>query len=251
MSIQVLSPWLRIVSRPAASRRVVFFSHGGGAASFYRPLARALPDGIEGVLVQYPGREDRINEPHHRTMEQLADSLAEVVGVLFDRPVWFFGHSMGASVAHEVTRRLTARAGALPERLVVSGRPGPSRQSSDNLHLDDDLLWKDVCRLGGTDPELLAMPEVRAIALPAIRADYRLVETYRPSCTTDLTVPISCCYGEEDPEVSRVDAEAWRDVTTGDVDVHSFPGGHFYLRDESETALVEWLAAQIDERNLR
>ncbi|MBZ4497902.1 alpha/beta fold hydrolase [Dermacoccus sp. Tok2021] len=233
------------MTRPGSSRRVVFFPHGGGGASFYHPLARALPDDIEGVLVQYPGREDRINEPPPCTMEQLADSLTEAVGVLFDRPVWFFGHSMGASVAHEVTRRLTVRSGPLPKRLVVSGRPGPSRQTSDDLHLDDERLWNDVCRLGGTDSQLLAMPEVRAMVLPAIRADYRLVETYRPTRATDLTVPVSCCYGENDPEVSRLDAEAWREATTDSVDVHSFPGGHFYLRNESEAALIDWLASEI------
>ena len=87
------------------------------------------------------------------------------------------------------------------------------------------------------------------MVLPIMRADYRLVETYRPSLSADLTIPVSCCYGREDPDMSCVEAEAWREVTTGEFELQSFPGGHFYLRNESEAALVAWLGTRVHERN--
>lgn len=240
--------WLRVYfPRPEATRRLLIFPHGGGSASFYRPLARELPLDVEGVIVQYPGREDRLEDPHCTTMDSLVEDLAEAVGCLFDRSVTFFGHSMGASVAHEVTRRLTHRGAALPQRLIASGRPGPERQTPDDKHLDDDRLWDDVCRLGGTHERLLELPEVRAMVLPSIRADYRLVETYEATLEADLTIPVSAIHGVADPEVSDVDARAWAGTTTGAFDVRGFEGDHFYLRNRGEQALIGWLGARLEQ----
>lgn len=246
MSTDVPNPWLRgYFPRPLARRRVVFFPHGGGSASFYRPLVRALPDDIEGLVVQYPGREDRLGEPCHTDMAGLVKPLAEALARLDDKPVWFFGHSMGASVAHETARLLGPAGGTLPERLVVSGRPGPARQRPDDKHLDDERLWNDVCRLGGTDERLLRMPGVREMTLPALRADYRLVGAYRPAPGRDLTVGVSVCYGADDPEVDAVDAAAWAAVTSAGTELVRFPGGHFYLREAAQAELTGWLAERL------
>lgn len=238
----VLNTWLRtFFPRPGATTRLVLFPHAGGSASFYRPLARALPEHVEAVVVQYPGREDRRQEEPCDAMDQLVAALTEALDSLADKPVRYFGHSMGASVAHEVTRRRADRGGSLPEHLIVSARPGPARQKPGDKHLDGDRLWADVRGLGGTDPRLLDMPEVRAMALPMIRADYRLIETYRAGPGADLDIPVTACFGDHDPEVTREDAEAWRAVTTGPFGVTCFAGDHFYLRNGSAGALVDWL----------
>ncbi|MEV7794616.1 alpha/beta fold hydrolase [Streptomyces sp. NPDC087512] len=239
----VLNSWLRTFwPRPDAALSMVFFPHAGGSAGFYRPLAQELPEHVEPVIVQYPGRADRAQDTPCRTMDELADTLAEALVPLDGKPVWFFGHSMGASVAHEVARRLAARGGPRPRHLIVSSRPGPARQRPGDKHLDDDRLWSDVCALGGTDSRLLAMPEIRAIALPAIRADYRLIETYRPVPGTDLDIPVTACFSDGDPEVDREDMEAWRPVTTGPFAMERFCGGHFYLCDSGRRPVVDWLA---------
>ncbi|MBB1257458.1 thioesterase II family protein [Streptomyces alkaliterrae] len=250
MSSEPPNPWLRrYFPRPGAGRRVVFFPHGGGSASFYRPLVRELPDGVEGVVVQYPGREDRIGDPCRTDMPGLVEPLAEALTELDDKPVWFFGHSMGASVAHEVTRLLGRAGEAVPERLVVSGRPGPSRQRPDDKHLDDERLWADVCQLGGTDPQLLQIPGVREMTLPVLRADYRLVGTYRPEPGRHLSVPVSVCYGTEDPEVDTADAAAWAEVTSAHTELVRFPGGHFYLRGTARAEFTHWLARRLHGRS--
>ncbi|MCE7079572.1 thioesterase II family protein [Streptomyces sp. ST2-7A] len=246
MSTDVPNPWLRgYFPRPEAVRRLVFFPHGGGAASFYRPLVRDLPEGVEGMVVQYPGREDRIGEPCCTDMPGLVEPLAKALTQLDDKPVWFFGHSMGASVAHEVTRLLGTAGEALPERLIVSGRPGPSRQRPDDKHLDDEQLWADVCRLGGTDAQLLQMEGLREITLPMLRADYHLVGTYRPGTGRDISVPVSVCYGTEDPEVDAAGAAAWAEATSAQTELSAFPGGHFYLRGPALDELTHWLARRL------
>ncbi|WP_435544812.1 thioesterase II family protein [Actinopolyspora sp. H202] len=245
----IRNAWLRtFFPRPNATLRLLFFPHAGGSASFYRSVAGALPEHVEPVIVQYPGREDRINEELRVDMDELVADLTEALDPLTDKPMWFFGHSMGASVAHEVTRLLTARDRPVPEHLIVSARPGPPRQRCDDKYLDDERLWADVREMGGTDAGLLAMPEVKAMALPMIRSDYRLIETYRARLDADLDIPLTACFSDRDPEVGREDAEAWRTATVGPFAVESFTGGHFYLREESERAVVDWLTERTGNR---
>src|SRR4051794_17447704 len=89
---------------------LVCFPHAGGAAGSYFPLSRALAPSLEVWAVQYPGRQDRRHEPLIGDIPPLADRAAgHVLAALArrpGRPAAFLGHSMGASVAFEVARRL-------------------------------------------------------------------------------------------------------------------------------------------------
>ena len=130
--------WLRRF-HPAADApvRLVCFPHAGGSASFYFPGSAALADGCDVSALQYPGRQDRRHEPNVDDIGVLADRIAPVLEPLFDRPVVFFGHSMGAVLAFEVARRLEAR-GHEPALLFASGRRAPSTVREENVHQRDD-----------------------------------------------------------------------------------------------------------------
>ncbi|GIJ79617.1 pyochelin biosynthetic protein PchC [Micromonospora phaseoli] len=223
--------WLRCYRpRPAATVRLVCFPHATGSAPFYRSWARELPDGVELLAVQYPGRLDRIGEPPLTAMALLADMITEVLAPRRDLPVALFGHSMGAAVAYEVARRLERRQGGPLAHLFVSGRPAPCHHRPGIKHLGpDDVLWAELRRLGGTDPAALDNPQLRAAVLPTLRADYQLIESYRPVAGDQLVTPISALVGDVDTEAAVDEVAAWAGYTRAAFDLTVFDGDHFYL----------------------
>ncbi|GGS09018.1 oleoyl-ACP hydrolase [Streptomyces aureoverticillatus] len=230
--------WLRrTLPRPAARTTLVCFPHAGGTASFFAPWAKLLPPDVELVAVQYPGRQDRLAERPVATMPKLADAVTNALrsGVRADRELVFFGHSMGAALAWETALRMEAAPGPAPRQVFVSGRYGPSRQRPGTLHLlPEEAFVDEIRQLGGTEPQLLTNPDLRALVLPAIRADYRLIETYEPDLTARLRCPIGVFTGDQDPEVGPEDVESWREAGTGDFSAVVLPGDHFYLTDHAE-----------------
>ena len=210
--------------------RLVCFPHAGGAATAYLPLARALEPEVDTLAMQYPGRQDRRHEPCLESVDALADAALEAVLGIADRPFALFGHSMGASVAFEVTHRLR-REGLTPTALFVSGRTAPSCMRTDRVHMrGDDALLAEIAELGGTDRALLESAEIRRMVLPALRADYRAAESYRWSGgEPPLTIPLHVHVGDRDPKVRVDEARAWRAQTDGRFTLTTYPGGHFYL----------------------
>ncbi|GGS12929.1 oleoyl-ACP hydrolase [Streptomyces humidus] len=222
---------------PEAAHRLVCFPHAGGSASYYLPVATALSPSVDVVAVQYPGRQDRRSEPLIDDIGTLADQVHEVLRGWDDRPLTFFGHSMGALVAFEVARRSEAE-GSGPLRLFASGRRAPSRHRDENVHLrDDDGVIAEIKSMSGTDDRLLGDEELIRMILPALRGDYRAVETYRcaPGATVDC--PVTALVGDIDPKTSIDEARDWEKHTTADFDLQVFPGGHFYLNSRSADVL--------------
>ncbi|WP_190200590.1 alpha/beta fold hydrolase [Streptomyces djakartensis] len=222
--------WLRRY-RPSTApvARLACFPHAGGSASAFLPLIRELPQEIEVLAVQYPGRQDRRAEPLVDSIEQLAAPLADVLQAQTGPPLVLFGHSMGATVAYEVARILEQR-GAGPAALVVSGRRAPTVNTVSAVHLyDDDRLIEELRSLDGTDSSLLSDPELLELVLPAIRNDYRAVGHYVHRPGTPLACPLTVLTGADDPNVSAAEAAAWSQVAAADPHVHTWPGGHFFL----------------------
>lgn len=223
---------------PGAAIRLVCLPHAGGSASFFLPVSAALSPAIDVLAVQYPGRQDRLREPMIDDLGDLADAVVTALTPWLDRPFAFFGHSMGATLAFEVTRRLEQGAGPAPLHLFASGRRAPSRHRDENVHLGgDDRIIAELTELSGTDTRVLGEEEMLRMVLPAIRNDYRATETYRYRPGPPLSCPITVLTGDADPKTSLEEAEAWRDHTTGPFDLRVYPGGHFYLADHQSEVL--------------
>ncbi|MEW2417703.1 alpha/beta fold hydrolase [Streptomyces sp. NPDC046866] len=238
------SVWLRRYGDAhAGAPRLVCFPHAGGSASFYFPVAQALAPGVDVLAVQYPGRQDRRGEPLIDSIAVLADriftELAALVSAEPDVPLYLFGHSMGATVAFEVTRRLQDAALPGPVLLFASARRAPSRTRADRVHTrDDDGLIQELRRLSGTDARVLGNEEIMRMAIPSIRNDYRAVETYRAEPGTRIDTPVCVLVGDSDPTTTLAEARAWEEHTSAGIELRVFPGGgHFYLADRPQEVL--------------
>ncbi|GAB3833043.1 thioesterase II family protein [Dactylosporangium cerinum] len=226
------SQWLRNLFPTAKNdARLMCFPHAGGAASYYLPMAKALASVADVTAIQYPGRQDRRSESPIGDIGTLADRIVEVLDPIpGERPVAFFGHSMGAVVAFEVARRLEDLRANTPVVLFASGRRAPSiqRQEAVGKYSDDGLI-AEIRALDGTNSSMLHDDELVRMILPAVRADYRAIESYVCAPEAVIARPIVAILGTEDPRVSLSDAQAWESHTTGKFDLHTLPGNHFYI----------------------
>lgn len=226
---------------PSGRLRLVCLPHAGGAASYFRDWSKRLREGVELWAVQYPGRENRLGDPLPADMDSLVDDVTEGIRGLLDRPVVIFGHSMGALVGYEVAQRLTgAGEHDAVRRLVVSGsaaphlaRPYPGQENASLL--SDEQLVQAVKRFGVDGLQLLDDADMRSVLLPAIRNDYRLVQSFIAEPRDVMDVEVTALVGREDSFVDAEEARAWSSVTNSQFSFRAFPGGHFYLtqfRDE-------------------
>jgi medium-chain acyl-[acyl-carrier-protein] hydrolase len=214
--------------------RLVCVPYAGGAASAFRLWPHCLPNWAELCAVQLPGREQRHREALTTEMPVAVNAVTEALVALSDVPLVIFGHSMGAIVAYETARLLQRRHGISIRHLIVSGRRAPHVASPrpDMHDLPRAGLVDQLRRLNGTPGDVLNDGEMLDIMLPIIRADFKLIETYRPSDAVPLGCPVTAIGGDADPDVSPAMLQDWRVTTSNAFDTRVFPGDHFYLNSQ-------------------
>ncbi|MFD5202970.1 thioesterase II family protein [Streptomyces sp. NPDC058375] len=215
--------------------RLVCFPHAGGAVTSFTGLARALAPDVEVLGVQYPGRQDRHREQPVGDIPRMAEAIAGELGELLSdgRPCALLGHSMGALVAFEVA--LLMRGGQASKditRLFASGRVAPAGGPIPGDLVTGDELLTELQRMGGIGADVLNDPEVLAMIMPVVEADYRALAAYRMTAGSSLDCPVTVLTGDADPVVSPEEAARWQDITSAPTQLHVFPGGHFYLQDQ-------------------
>jgi pyochelin biosynthesis protein PchC len=220
--------------RPRAWLRLVCLPHAGGAATAFRSWSDALPSWIELSCVQYPGRHDRIGEPFAADLPTLVTEV--VTDLPADGMLALFGHSMGATIAFEAARRTR------PVHLFLSA-PGTDREPLD--FATDEQLLAEVKRFGGAGASLLDHPEIRRMALPAIRNDLKMVAAHKIADGPPLDCPITVLIGDSDHTCSAADAKRWAEQTTAEFSLQVFPGGHHYFEDAG-IRIVEMVAGKLE-----
>jgi medium-chain acyl-[acyl-carrier-protein] hydrolase len=223
-----------IVFRPAplARVRLFCFPYAGGGTSTFRTWPAALGPEIELAAILLPGRERRLSEPPVSHLPTLVEMLAQSIQGYMDLPFAFYGHSMGALVSFELARHLRREGARSPAHLFLSGHRSPSRRDNPypvTYDLPDAEFIESLRRLEGTPEEVLQNRELLRLLMPALRADFEIVNTYVYTPEPPLDCPISIFGAWQDKEAGRDDLEGWREQTTREFRLRMMPGGHFFL----------------------
>jgi medium-chain acyl-[acyl-carrier-protein] hydrolase len=229
----MMDSWIVTFRRTSNARvRLLCFPHAGGGPSAFAQWSRQLPSAVAVCALQAPGRERRLAEPPMSSLPALVQALAPVLRNYDDLPAAFFGHSLGSLVAFELTRELRRQGGPQPVRLLVSGCSAPHipRRRPQLHQLSDAGLVRALRRLAGTSEEILDHPELMAMLLPILRADFAMSETYVYSAEPPLGCGISALGGRDDAEVTVDELAGWGAHTNGRFKLRLFDGDHFFLQ---------------------
>ena len=240
--------WI-VIPRPVRSPKVhlLCFPHGGGGATTFSAWPGNLPEDVEVCALQLPGRGRRLFEAAATSIDQIIESLLVAFQPFPKTPVALFGHSFGAWVAFEFARRLQSD-GIVVAHLFVSGQTAPQLPDPEPpiCHLSDQEFISEVReRYEGLPEELLRDDEMMALLLPALRADFKMKETYRYVAGPLLECPISSFWGEEDGSVSADELAAWRNQTCGAFSCRMLQGSHF-LADDALESMLKFLRADLE-----
>lgn len=231
---------------PAPALRLFCFPYAGAGASVFRDWRLPEDLGVELWAVQPPGRENRRNEPSIRRMPVLVRSCAdELAPLLEDTPYAFFGHSMGALVAFELARLRQSRGERLPVHLFLSAHRAPDRPPKRGpvSTLPDDEFLERLLEMVGSSRTAVVDLDLLLMLAPMIRADLELCEHYRYRPGPPLATPMTCFAAIDDSEVDVPDVAAWQLYTTGAFRLHTYTGGHTFLRDHAAQLCAEMGAA--------
>jgi medium-chain acyl-[acyl-carrier-protein] hydrolase len=227
-------------SSPATTFRLFCFPYAGGGASIFRKWQISLPEEIEVVAVQLPGRENRFNEKPIGQLQALTQSLCEHIQLFFDKPFAFFGHSNGALICFELARTLQRMHLPLPEFVILSAKKPPhidiDRRNISQLS-DNDLI-KELERRSGTPRELLQNYEFMQLLAPMLRADFELSENFIYSNDILLDSPTILFHGVDD-EITMEQTIRWQELLLKPAEITKFSGGHFFINEQSEQVLIE------------
>jgi medium-chain acyl-[acyl-carrier-protein] hydrolase len=225
---------------PGAWLRLFCFPYAGGGASIFHSWADQLPSDIETIGIQMPGLESRIMEPPIETISMAVEMLLPEIYSKLDKSFVFFGHSLGAFISFELTRRLRERYGLQPLHLFVAGIRAPQVLNSKPPMYglpEVDFLKELQCRYSGIPEEILENPDILQLMLPGLRASLKMYECYEYMEGDPLNCDITAFGGNEDNTTRRKDLEAWRHQTNRSFSLQMLPGSHFFINSEQELFL--------------
>lgn len=229
------NPWLvRRPSRPEARLRLVCFGHAGSGPSAYARWGAVSPPEVDLWVVSLPGRETRASERPITRFGALISALAWHLGPALEPPFAFYGHSLGALLAHGLALRLT-RAGAPGPvwlGLGACGAPPAPREDPPLSSLPDEALLMALDRrYGGIPAAVRDDPDLRAFVLPPMRADLAVLESWALEPGPPLQMPCRAFTGHADPLIRAPEMRGWEDRVGGPLAWTALEGDHFFNRD--------------------
>ncbi|XP_074049012.1 S-acyl fatty acid synthase thioesterase, medium chain [Macrotis lagotis] len=227
---------------PGSAFKLICFPWAGGGSNHFAKWGKTFPHSIEVSSIRLPGRECRSKEPFATNINLLVGEISNVLlPMLQDVPFAFFGHSMGVYLAFLTALHLKDNYKLQPVHFFVSSGTPPHKMDflsfPDMSSVSEDQIIHFFMNNGGTPKEVLENKELLEIFFPIFKGDIQLLKSYffaKPSKAL-LSCDITCFSGTE--EVGN-EVEGWKELTSGNVESHKLPGGHFYLTNPSNETFI-------------
>ena len=231
---------MRARDAPPPQVRVVCFPSAGSGACLFHGWGAVLPDWMEVLPVELPGRNTRTRERMPVRLTEMHSSGARGGGPVFisrrslpnppqtefnalirdlvrdlaptlcsgGMPYALVGHSFGAWVAYELARALPL---AGPEHDI-----DPQGASLAALCDEPDAFWRRFEARYGRNPDLQS-DVMRRFVMPLLRADFTCLESYRgpPAGAAPLACPLTATGARGDARYTPQQVRAWAQHTTG------------------------------------
>lgn len=215
--------------------KLICIPYAGATGMVYLKWKKYLSDNYDLIPIDLPGRGRRISEPFLESIEEVVEDIISQIEKLPDKHFVYalYGHSMGCLVIYELVQRLRLKNYPMPVHVFLSGRHPPhygvDRIISDMSDMD---FFEEISKYGGTPTEFFQHKELLDIFLPILKSDYKLVEKYdfRP-CEEKIPGNMTFFYSTKDEGLTLGKVEEWQQYITGDLTVHEFEGGHFFIHD--------------------
>ncbi len=232
---------------PNAKLKLICLPFAGGGSNSFRSWAPILPDPVELVTVEIPGRGQRLSEPLRKRIDHIIPEMASALIEELDTPFALFGHSMGTLLGFELAHHLREQFGVQPVHLFVSGRGAPHTESVEPpIHqLGHDAFIAEIKRFNGTPKAVLENQELMELMVPILRADFEACETYEYRSKAPFDFPITVFGGLQDKGAPKDRLEAWAEHTKAVFNIRMFPGDHFYLLNQT-SLLIESILRDIN-----
>ncbi|MCX4030110.1 thioesterase [Endozoicomonas sp. SM1973] len=241
------SPWFVIFNPQEKVRiRIFCFPYAGGDANIYRDWALNMPDGVEVVGVQYPGRGGN-TEPLISCCDEMVARLYSVISPMLNVNFAFFGHSNGGLISYVLVGRMSDKQKSNHIHLFISARsPAHLDLTRKKIsHLEKHEFVQEIKEMGGTPEAVLKDEGLIDYLIPRLRADFRLGESYRyRKGGEQIECAVSILFGSDDGLVDNVDR--WSDLVVGEFSTYELAGGHFYIHTNQQ-AVIDIVLLQLNE----
>ena len=209
---------------------LVCLTFAGGNKYSYTSFTAYTDSAINLVTLELPGRGKRFEEALETDIHKIVDDLFSQLKEKVIRPYAIFGHSMGAVMTYLLAHKITASDFTNPMHLIVSGCRAPriKREPPYYHDLPKAAFIEKIRHMGGCPDEILNDETLLSLFEPALRADFKAVESYQYEPKPPLVLPFTVLLGTED-RVTLEQAKVWQEESTFDIELKQFEGNHFFI----------------------
>ena len=233
--------WLvrRKRSKEPVRARIFCIHPVGAGASLFSWFMYQVPEEIEVLAFQLPGRENRYAETPLENMDQLIIKMLRAIDPYLEVPFMVMGHSFGGIIGYELLRALVKQRNLEPLGLMVTGTIAPQLtpgwKRSEAIAKTAERSYSEE-KIIGILNYIDDLDFLRSI-LPVMRGDMPLIMSYQYRKEGPVNFPITAFAAEQDEVVSIEQIRAWQAQTSHDFSLEVVQGDHWFLSRHQQRIL--------------